>query len=303
MTAPEKQAQTILIAGGTGMIGKHLAEKWRAAGHRVKVLTRRPSDPAGGLYYWNAGRGEIDADAAADVTVLVNLAGAGIADKRWSDDRKKVLIDSRVRTTEFLWKTFWLSPTLKHYISASGINCYGYSGGERLHPETDGFGADTLSQIVLKWERAADLFAEKCPVAKVRTATVLEKGAGALKALAKPVKLGFGAPLGSGAQFMPWIHMADLVDIYDHILTHRLDGTYNANAGNVSNRELTKEIARALHRPLWLPKVPAGLLRLLLGEMSEMLLLSVKADNTFIRSTGYDFRFSSVRSALEDMYK
>jgi len=295
--------EIILIAGGTGLIGAELHKLWKNKGHEVRVLSRSGSDPSKGRFQWDPVQGTMDESALENVTVLVNLTGTSIAGKRWSAKRKKELIDSRIGTTECLWKYGQSSETLKHYISASGIICYGFDDDEKLHTEDEPFGKDFLSVITEKWEVAADLFREKCPVAKVRTSVVLSAKGGALPTIAAPVRFGFGSKLGSGEQSMPWIHIDDLARMYDFIMENRLFGPFNANAGNTDNKTLTKTIAKVLKKPLWLPGVPGGLLKLALGEMASVVLDGLKADNALIRSKGFEFNYSDLEAALREIYR
>lgn len=297
-----KKMETILIAGGSGMIGKALTRKWRTAGHRVRILTRKESDPHKKSYHWDPVEGTYDKAALDEVTVIVNLAGSGIADRRWTPKRKQQLLDSRVGTTEFLWEMAKDLPTLEQFITASGVNCYGYDKPERKHPETDPFGDDTLSEIVRRWEAAAGKFEEKCVVSKVRTSMVLAKDDGALGTITKPIRLFVGSPIGNGKQLSPWIHLKDLAGIYNHLMVNRIGGAFNANAGNSSNQELTKAIAGVLHKPLWMPNVPGKLLEFFLGEMASMMLETLQADNAKIRETGYQFRFEGLKEAVSDLY-
>ena len=294
--------QVILIAGGTGLIGSELRNLWKSKGHEVRVLSRGTSDPAKGIFQWDPVKCSMDDRALENVTVLVNLTGTSIAGKRWSAKRRKELVDSRIGTTECLWKYAQSSETLNHYISASGIICYGFEDDNRLHTEDEPFGTDFLSEITEKWEVAADIFREICPVAKVRTSVVLSAKGGALPTIAAPVRFGFGAKLGSGKQSMPWIHIADLAALYDFIMEHRLFGPFNANAGNTDNQTLTQTIARVLKKPLWLPGVPGGLLKLALGEMASVVLDGLKADHSLIRSKGFEFRYTDLEKALRDLY-
>jgi len=296
------ELETILIAGGTGLIGKDLVKLWRKNGHSVRILSRGEANYEKGIYSWNPDKGELDEKALDGVTVIVNLAGAGIGDKRWTNKRINELYTSRIGTTECLWKHARDSDTLKHYISASGVVCYGFEDDERLHPETDPFGQDLLSDITEKWEAAAGLFSSKCPVAKIRTGVVLSSKGGALKTIAAPIRLGAGTVLGSGKQAMPWIHLYDMVQLYDFVMEHELSGPYNALAENTDNRTLTKTIAKVVKRPLWLPRVPGFVLKAALGKMASVVLDGLKADNSLIRSKGFEFRFTDLEEALREIY-
>lgn len=295
--------ETILIAGGTGLIGKELQRYWKALGHEVRLLTRKPSDPLSGIYNWDPLKGEMDQRALDDVTVLVNLSGAGIGDKRWTASRRKELFDSRVGTTRCLWKYAQSSPSLKRYITASGAVCYGFEDDKKVYSEESAFGTDLLSVLTRDWEKAADLFAEKCPVTKIRISVVLAADGGALPTIAKPVRMGFGSVLGSGKQAMPWIHVKDLVRLFDWTLSKELSGVFHANAGNTDNATLTQLIAKVLGKKLWMPKAPSVMIQLLFGEMAVMVLKGLKTDNSKIRSTGFSFEYAELEQALTDVLK
>jgi uncharacterized protein len=293
--------KTILIAGGTGLIGKVLVKRLIDLGHEVRVLSRKANKEKN-VFGWSPSEKRIDLDALEGVDVLINLVGEGIADKRWSTKRKQALIDSRVKTTHFLASQLDNMSSLKQYISASGINCYGYDDYTTKHPENDPFGADFLSQVVKKWEAAADKFAVRVKVVKVRTSVVLAKEGGALPAIAKTVNNYVGSPLGSGKQWMPWISMEDMVEVYVHAIEKNLDGTYNALAGSITNKEFTKTLAKVLIKPLWLPNVPSFVLKLILGEMSSVVLEGLQGDNSKLLQTGFIFKDQELEGALKKIY-
>jgi len=295
--------ETILIAGGTGLVGKQLAQFWKAAGHEVRLLSRGTSDPLVGKYQWNPLEQTLDEQSLEGVTVLVNLTGAGIGDKRWSKKRKQELYDSRVGTTRCLWKFAQSCDTLKHYISASGAVCYGFEDDQKTYKETDPFGSDLLSDLTKEWEAAADLFATKCLVTKVRISIVLSADGGALPTIAKPIRMGFGSFLGSGKQAMPWIHISDLVSIFDWVLTQKLEGVYHANAGNTDNASLTRAIAKTLHKSLWMPNAPSWVIRLLFGEMAVMVLKGLKTDNKKLLATGFVMEHLDLEETINEVYR
>lgn len=293
--------KTILIAGGTGLIGKALVQRLNELGHEVRVLSRKANQEKN-IFGWSPTEKRIDHDALEGVEVLINLVGEGIADKRWTKKRKQALIDSRVDTTHFLASQLDNMPHLKQYISASGINCYGYRHYDRKHIEIDPFGDDFLSQVVKKWETAADKFAVRVKVAKIRTSVVLAKEGGALPTIAKTINNYIGAPLGSGKQWMPWISMEDMVEVYVHTIEKELDGAYNALAGSVTNKEFTKTLAKKLNKPLWLPNVPSFVMKLLLGEMSSVVLEGLQADNDKLIVSGFAFKHLELEDALDGVY-
>jgi hypothetical protein len=297
-----KSNHKILLAGGTGLIGQNLVELLRSESNDIKILTRSDFKKEN-HFYWSPQSQEIDEKALENVDIIINLAGAGIADKRWTKKRKEILINSRVDTTNFLYQISEKLPMLKQYISASGINCYGYKDYDRKHKESDSFGDDFLSEVVEKWEGAADQFKDKCKVAKVRTSVVLTKEGGALPLIAKTVKNYIGAPIGSGKQWMPWISMDDINRVYAHIVSNQLEGTYNALSGSVTNKEFTVKLAKALNKPLWLPNVPSFILKLGMGEMSSVVLDGLQADNSKIKETGFNFKDNSLEEFFKKEYR
>ncbi len=291
--------KTITIAGGTGLVGRALEKSFSEGGYRVIILTRNVKKD--NHVYWDPSKKEIDLEKIKQTDVLINLSGEGIADKPWSSQRKKELRSSRKGANEFLFESSGELIDLKMFVSASGVNCYGYGWDTQEHVEEDPYGDDFLSVLVEEWEESADLFSSKCKVAKVRTSVVLDRNGGALEKLVKPIKWGLGAPLGTGKQAMPWIHIEDVAGIYFHVVQQELIGTFNAVTGNESNRAMTKEIAEVLQKRLFLPPVPSFALKLFFGEMAEMLLENVTVSNEKIISTGYVFKFPDLRSALQNV--
>ena len=295
-------SKKILIAGGTGLIGKQLVAKLMDLGHQVNILTRS-TNPKKNHFTWDPQKQTIDLKAFEDVEVIINLVGEGIADKRWTTKRKKLLLDSRVGPTEFLYSFLPQLPLLSHYIAASGINCYGYKNYDRSHPEEDPFGTDFLSQVVQKWEEASDKFISVCKVSKVRTSIVLSKEGGALATIAKTIRFYLGSSLGTGKQWVPWITMDDMIDAYIHIMNQELEGPINTLAGNVTNKEFTKCIAKTLGKPLILPNAPSFMMKILLGEMSSIVLDGLQADNNKLISSGFRFKHDDLETALRDVLK
>lgn len=290
----------IVIAGGTGLIGQKLEEHLSSKGHEVLILTRSPK--SANHIYWDPTKGEIDKEKLESVEVIVNLTGAGIADKRWTDSRKKVLFDSRINTTDFLFERVDDFPKLTQYVSASGITCYGYISIGREFKENDPFGSDYLSNLVKDWENHADQFSTKgISVSKIRISMVLSESGGALDRLKKIAKIGLASPLGNGKQEMTWIHETDLVRLFDHVISHALNGSWNALNDYCSNKEFMKALANRFNKSMWMPNVPGFVMKLAFGEMSEMLLKGVPVSNQAIKNTGFTFNYSSLKEALSDL--
>jgi uncharacterized protein (TIGR01777 family) len=295
------QGKRIVIAGGSGLVGSKLQDLLESRGHQVAILTRSPSGKR--HFFWDPSKKRIDLPELAETQILINLSGAGIADERWTAKRKRLLRDSRVGTNEFLLSLTDQMPELEQFISASGINAYGYDHPSKVYSETDPYGHDYLSTLVKDWEKSALGFESVCKVAVVRTAIVLDAHDGALKRLMPMVKIGAGSPIGTGKQMMPWIHIDDLCRIYLHIIEKGLDGTYNAVTDQCSNKEFLWVLTRVLKRAFYLPNVPAIILRAMFGQMASMLLNGVKASNEKIRSTGFTFTHPTLEGAFRDLFK
>ncbi|AWV99189.1 TIGR01777 family oxidoreductase [Arcticibacterium luteifluviistationis] len=298
-----------LITGGTGLLGKQLSKLLLANGHKVAILTRSKREDSQVKYYqWDIKKGEIEAEALEKVDCLIHLAGAGIADEKWTDERKKAIIDSRVQPLTLLAQKFKEAGVFpKSIVSASAVGIYGFDTGDKNLAEDDDKGKDYISEVVIKWEKAVDDFAAltKSRAVKLRIGIVLDKNGGALPQLALPVKLGVGSALGDGEQWLSWIHTKDLCQLfYQCSLDEGKRGAYNAVAPNpVTNKEMVKVLGKVLHRAIWAPKVPAFVLKLILGERAQLVLGGNKVSASKIEATGFNFKFSILEDALTEIYK
>jgi uncharacterized protein (TIGR01777 family) len=296
----------VLITGGSGLIGSHLTHHLLQEGVQVVHLGRSKRNHVVPAYQWDVEAGEMDVRALGGVDSIVHLAGAGVADKRWTPQRKQEILQSRVQSTALLFSTLKTHfHQVKTFVSASAIGYYGFGNGNQIFDETSGPGNDFLSGVVVAWEKEVDaLSALGIRLVKIRIGIVLSAKGGALKEMIRPIRWGMGAPLGSGEQFMSWIHIDDLCRIFTFaLLRDELHGVFNATAGWVTNREFTKKVAGILHRPLWLPSVPAPVLRMLLGEMADMVLNGSKVSSEKIKKAGFSFKFENLSDALQDLLK
>jgi uncharacterized protein (TIGR01777 family) len=291
--------KTVLIAGGSGLIGKKLNKVLSKKGYKVYTLTR--SAKHRGQIYWNPTQQTIEGKHLDKVNIIINLTGENIGEKRWTNERKKALRDSRTKTTQFLHSLVANLPNLEYYISASGINCY--EQDDKVHIESDPFGKDFLSKLVKEWEAMSDLFESNCKVAKLRISMVLSKRGGALDKMLLPVKLGLGSPIGTGKQMMPWIHIDDLCNLFIFAIENELTGIYNATANCDSNRNFMYALAKALNRPFFMPKVPAFLMKLMLGEMAALVLNSTNASNEKVKNAGFIFQHEDIEATLSSFFK
>jgi uncharacterized protein len=295
---------TILITGGSGLVGTALTQALHADRHTVRWLSRQ-AGRSGEVqrFAWDPLVDRLDEEALVGVDHIVHLSGSGIADKRWTDERMNELHASRGGAARLLLKAALRSGHRpQSFITASGIGYYGAVTSDHVFTESDAAANDALGRLTKDWEDAADEWASLSRVVKVRTPVVLAQQGGALRKLAAPVRLGLGAALGSGDQWMPWVHIDDLVRIYQQaIADERMQGAYNANAPEQpSNRDLMRATARVLKRPFFLPNVPAFALRLALGELSAILLEGSRANNQRLLDTGFDFHHAMLESALMD---
>jgi len=299
-------SKQILLTGGTGLIGRHLTNLLLSQGYKVSDLSRsKGKDARIKTYQWDVSKGKIDEACINGVDIIVHLAGANVAGKRWTAFRKKEILDSRTRSIELIYDLLKRKKHNVHaVISASGISYYGDRADEVL-TEDSSLGSGFLAEVSKEWEKAVDKGADLgLRIVKLRTGVVLDKKDGALPQLAAPVKWGIGSPLGNGQQWVAWIHWHDAVKLYLYaIMNTKLYGVYNMVAPNpVTNKQFVKAVARQLHRPLWVPNVPAFMIKLLFGEMSTMVLASTRASAQTIMDHGFEFSFPVIEDALKEIY-
>lgn len=298
--------EIVLITGASGAIARVLSKKLENQ-YSIRFLTRKKE--AENEFEWDLENQIVDENAFENVSHIIHLAGANISKKRWTEDRKKELISSRVDSAKLILNTLQKKNLkLKSFISASGINFYGTKTTDKIFIENDAPGNDFLSEVVVVWEKAADEFKEQNiseRVVKIRTAVVLSKNEGALAKMKTPIQFGIGSPLGSGKQYMPWIHIDDICSIYEFALKNpEIEGSYNASAPqHTTNENLTKLIAKVLNKPLFMPNVPSFILKLIFGELADALLEGSRASSEKIEKVGFEFQFPDLKMALEDLLK
>lgn len=299
----------ILITGGTGLVGSRLSQLLTDAGHTVAHLTRGGAASAYRTFRWNPALGQLDAAAVLWADALVHLAGAGVMDARWTPARKKEILDSRVRSLHLLRDALARAGRGDQpLVSTSAIGLYGDRGDEWLTENTPppSPGQDFLADVCRQWEAAAlQIRATGRRVAILRLGIVLSAKGGALPEMARPVKLGAGAALGSGKQWTSWIHIDDACRAFIAALTDaRYTGVYNVvGPAPVTNAAFTRALAEALHRPLLLPAVPAFALRLALGERAQAVLASQRVRPDGLTGLGFAFEFPELGAALAALYE
>jgi hypothetical protein len=296
----------VLIGGGTGFVGGFLSRALREKGHEVAHLSRtRNLEAEFPAHHWDIKAGTIDEEAVGKADYIINLAGAGIADDRWSERRKKVIIDSRVNSTHLLADTLKkLDHQPKLYLSASAVGYYGDSG-EELVDENSPSGAGFLSESCRLWEASVERIAELgIPVFINRTGIALHPDGGALEKMLLPLKVRTSSYFGDGRQWYSWIHMTDLVDIYVYAIEHELHGIYNGVAPEPArNKALAEALPVAAGIAAAILPAPSFALKLALGEMSHTILDSCRASADKILSDGFSFQHPALAGALKNLLR
>ncbi|MCI0338529.1 MAG: TIGR01777 family oxidoreductase [Acidobacteria bacterium] len=297
----------LLVTGATGLIGRAICQRLASEGHQIVVLSRRPESARflseGRVFGWNPEHGPPSAEVWDGVEAVIHLAGESVAASRWTDEQKRRIRDSRVRGTRHLVDGLIdLADRPKVMVSASAVGFYGDRGDEQID-ERSANGEGFLCEVSEQWEREALRAREfGLRVSLVRTGVVLSPNGGALEKMLLPFKLGIGGRLGSGRQWFPWIHIDDIVGIFRHaLLTPELSGPINGVApGIVNNKEFTEVLANVLNRPVFFP-VPELALKILMGEMAEVVLSSQRVVPRVALESGYEFTYQMLRPALKDL--
>jgi uncharacterized protein (TIGR01777 family) len=307
---------TILLTGGTGMVGRHLQKFLLGKGYSLIVLVRddtKMQSLNNNITYakWNVERGEIDKNAIASADHIIHLAGENIAAKRWTHKRKKEIVDSRTKSGELIVRSLKEIPNkVKTVVSASAMGWY---GADKTNSKQNGFKEDApvsndfLGNTCKLWEASIQpieqLYKRLCIF---RFGIILSKEGGALQEFKKPLKFGVAAILGNGKQVISWVHIDDLCRLLLFAIEHEsISGIYNAVAPKpVSNRELTLKLAQQMRGKRFIPVyVPSFVLKLVLGEMSIEVLKSATVNDDKIKSAGFSFLYPSVEAALENLVK
>ena len=296
----------ILITGGSGLVGKALTKRLILEGHEVRILSRYPkSTDRIKSFFWNVEKNEIDEKAFEGVEHIVHLAGSGIADKRWTNDRKQDIIDSRVNSMKLITDVVKKKNIkLKSFVGASAIGIYGMTTSEKIFSEIDNGTDDFLSFSCAQWENSYNeiqSLSEKSCI--LRIGVVLSKDGGALKKLLPLFQLGLGSAVGSGKQYMPWIHIEDLVSVFHEALFNsNYNGIYNAvSSEKTTSDSFSKQLAKSLSKPFFLPRVPAFVLKLLFGEMANVLLEGSPISNKKLIHAGFQLKYPTLSEALQEI--
>ncbi len=298
--------KNVLITGGSGFIGKHLTRLLIEKGFSVSIFSRTFKQKTGNVSFfkWDIAKGFIEDDAVLKADYIIHLAGEGIAQKRWSAKRKEDIIQSRAQSVALIYEVLKKhNKKLEAFVSASGIGIYGAINGEQICSENTPPENDFLGSTCQLWELAADDIASLgIRTVKIRTGLVVGKAEGFLKTLTPIFKLKLGSALGSGKQYMPWVHVDDLCAIYlEAINNTEMIGAYNAAINdNTNNDSFSKTLCKIYGYSLWLPNVPAFVINIALGEMAQILLTGRRVSSDKIEKLGFQFRFKNLHNALRD---
>ena len=301
--------KNVLITGGTGFIGKHLTELLVKNGFSVSILSRNEEQNKADVFYykWDVSNNFIDETAVISADYVIHLAGENIADKRWTAKRKEQIVQSREQSIGLIYSVLEKSnKKLEAFISASGIGIYGAINGELICTENTLPASDFLGITCQKWEAATTKISNLCiRTVQIRTGLVLGKDDGFLKKLTPVFKYGLGSALGSGKQYMPWIHIDDLCSIYLEAINNTLmTGAYNAAiTDNTTNTIFSKTLAKIYGYSIWLPNVPAFLLKMAMGEMAQIIMTGRRVSSEKIEKLGFQFRYKKLEEALKDCVK
>ncbi|TAG55388.1 MAG: TIGR01777 family protein [Cytophagales bacterium] len=297
--------KNVLITGGTGMVGRALTALLIKNGFNVSHLSRQKSKSSIKTFIWDVDNQFIDVACLKNCDAIIHLAGAGIADQKWSKKRKKEILESRTNSSELLFNTLKTNPNkVKIFVGASASGFYGIDNSSELVNENSPAGTDFLAIVTKVWEDA-NLRILNIPIKTIllRIGIVLANESGALPKIKQPIEFGIGASLASGKQYLSWIHIEDLCEIFHHALIKpEMNGIYNAIAPNpVDNQTLTNEIAVVLSKKIWLPNVPSFVLSLALGEMAMMVTKGKNIDNKRLKEINFSYKFPEIKMALEDL--
>ncbi len=302
--------KTILITGGSGLVGRKLSKLLIEKGYNVIWLSRERFVKAEiPRYRWDYQKKEIDVEAVEQADIIVHLAGSNLGEDSWTRLKKQYIVESRVQTARLLLDTVKsLNKKLDAFISASAIGYYGIKSTDKIFTEEDiSKESDFLSRTCRKWERAAFKFQEELNVRTValRTGFVVSKNSEAFKKMIIPTRLGLGAPIGKGTQFLSWIHIEDLCRIYlKAIEDAEMQGIYNAVSPEfITNADFMYKLAKVMKRPFFMPNVPSFLLRLMMGEAAVMVLRGNRISAEKIQDAGYEFLYDTAEKAIKASLK
>ena len=296
----------VLITGGAGLIGSYLSKRLLEKGYEVAILSRtKKIEISIPTYTWDYNINKIDKEAIDSADFIIHLAGTNIGEKRWTTERKQQILDSRVKSGEFILnKIIERNKKIRAFITASAVGYYGSITSDKIFIEDDNHFNDFIGNICKLWEQSANKFQSiGVRTVKLRTGIVLTKKGGALAKMIIPLKFGIGASLASGKQYLPWIHIDDLCDIYIKAIEDlEMKGTYNAVAPeHLSYKAFIEQLAIVFRKPFLNINIPSFMIKLIYGKMSEILINGSRVSSNKLVKAGYEFKFPSIQSALTDL--
>lgn len=293
--------KNILITGGSGLVGKEITKILESKDYSVAWMSRSPQSQKS--FLWNVEKNQIEPEAIEWADAIIHLAGTGVAEKRWTSERKKEILESRTQSTQLLYQTIEKAAKRPStLISASAVGIYGFNTGTNLVDENGPVGSDFLAEVVVAWENEVKkMEALDLRTVLLRIGIVLSEEGGALGEMMKPP---IAAPLGSGDQWMSWIHIEDLAKMFVFALEKTtLQGVFNAVAPNpATNQQLTQAAAKAKGKPYVGIGVPGFALKLVLGEMAAMVLGGNRVTSQKIQKAGFEFEFPDLKPALKNLF-
>jgi len=296
----------VLITGGTGLVGRAISKSLLESGYQVAILSRNIERSGIMAFKWDFESKYIDPEAIEFADVIINLAGENISAKNWDPGQKKIIQESRLHSVSMLAQSIAKAKNKpNHFISASAIGYYGSVTSDKIFVESDPPGNDFLANTVAAWESQMDSIQNLgVKIQKIRMGVVLSGDGGALRKMQLPVKFGLGSALGSGKQWMPWISLDDLVSVFKFVIENDLTyDVYNAIAPqHVNNKQFMAELSKQMQRPFFMPGIPAGILRLVFGEMSTVILEGSRISSERILKEGFNFKHKTLQSGLMSVY-
>lgn len=295
----------VLITGASGLIGSALSKFLYKNNIEVVKLSRSKKKDSKNNFTWDIESGFIEKKALENTDHIIHLAGAGIGDKRWTPNRKKEIINSRVKSAELLYNEISkLDKKPVTFISASAVGYYGAKTLDTIFTEKDPPANDFQGNVCSLWEESSKQFDNLgIRTVQLRFGVVLSPNNGALRKMSIPIKFGIGSPYGNGRQYIPWIHIYDVINLILFCMNNeKIKGVYNSvSPSYVTNEKFLKLIAKVLNRPFIMPNIPAFLLKIILGRMSEVVLEGSRISSDKIIDAGYEFRSTELETALSDL--
>ncbi|MCF8378897.1 MAG: TIGR01777 family oxidoreductase [Bacteroidales bacterium] len=296
----------VLMTGGTGLIGSALSKKLVEKGYEVAILSRgKKNNIPYPIYTWDYKQNKIDPEAMNNTDFIIHLSGANIGEKRWSPKRKNEILESRVISTECIQKYITEHKLkIKAFISASAVGYYGSITSDKIFSEEDGPHDDFLGNTCRLWEEAVDkIQIPGVRTLKIRTGIVFTKARGALAKMIDPLKFGIGPILGNGEQYLPWIHIDDLCNIYIRAMEDsEMKGSFNAVAPeHISYKEFIEKLKVVYSKPFLKLYIPSFLIKIMFGKMSDIILNGSRVSSEKLQNSGYKFSHPTLDSALIDL--